>query len=421
MSIERIKALREERARLAKQAREILDRAATEKRELTGEENAKWEALMADIDRGGEEIRRLERIGDVESDLSRSQGVIAGRLDTGPTDDAGENRGVSPGGAFRSWLRGGMASLTPGERSAMAFKAADLTPEQRALSVGTASAGGYLVPEDFRRQIEDAMKAFGGMREVATILPTASGATLPMPTSNDTGNTGAILAENAQVAEQDTTFGSVSLGAYMYTSKLVRVSLQLLQDSAFSVDGWLSAKLGERLARILNAHFTTGTGSAQPNGVVTAATLGKTGASGQTTSVTYADFVDLQHSVDPSYRRNARWMMNDSTIKAIKKLLDSQNRPLWSPGIAVKEPDTILGVPYVVNQDVAAMAASAKSILFGDFSKYIIRDVLDVQLLRLQERYADYLQVGFLAFSRHDGNLLDAGTNPIKYYINSAT
>jgi HK97 family phage major capsid protein len=114
-------------------------------------------------------------------------------------------------------------------------------------------------------------------------------------------------------------------------------------------------------------------------------------------------------------------MFKDLTLAALKKLKDSQNRPLWLPGIATREPDTILGKRFVVNQDIATMAANAKSVLFGDFSKYIIRDVTQVVMLRLIERYAEFGQVAFLIFTRHDGNLLDAGTDPIKHYANSAT
>ena len=321
--------------------------------------------------------------------------------------------------AFGRQIRG---RATAEDRELLMSRAESLTPEQRAMSVGTDSAGGYTVPEGFYNQLTEAMKAFGGMRASrATVLTTASGAPIPFTTANDTGNTGAILGENTQVAEQDSTFGTVNIGAYMYTSKLVRVSLQLIQDSAFNLEAYLATMLGTRIARITNTHFTTGDDDSKPNGIVTASTAGKPGASGQVATVTYADLVDLQHSVDPSYRTGAEWMFHDSTLKALKKLVDGESRPLWAPGIAVREPDTILSHPYVINQDMPVMEASAKSILFGDLSKYLIRDVTGAQLLVLRERYADYLQVGFLAFSRHDGDLIDAGTNPVKHYVNAAS
>jgi HK97 family phage major capsid protein len=268
----------------------------------------------------------------------------------------------------------------------------------------------------------ETMKFYGAMRQVSEVITTATGATLPWPTNDDTANVGAILSENTQVTEQDVTLGQQDIGAYMYTSKLVRVSLQLLQDSVLDFETWLARKLGERIGRIQNTHFTTGTGTAQPEGVQTNATIGKTGASGQTTSVTYDDLVDLVHSVDPAYRNSGRvqFMMADSTLGAVRKLKDSQNRPLWEPSVQVGVPDRVLGYSYIVNQDMPAMAASAKSILFGDFfAGYLIRDVQDIQTLRLSERYADYLQLGFLAFARADGTPQD--TAAIRAYRNAAS
>jgi HK97 family phage major capsid protein len=148
---------------------------------------------------------------------------------------------------------------------------------------------------------------------------------------------------------------------------------------------------------------------------------------GQTTSVIYDDLVDLFHSVDVAHRMSpgCKWMLADSSIKVIKKIKDSTGRPLWQPGVSAGAgagfPDTILDKPYVLNNDIAVMAANAKSILFGDLSKYKIRQVMGFTLLRLVERYAEFGQVGFLAFMRADGNLIDAGSNPVKYYQNSAT
>ena len=129
----------------------------------------------------------------------------------------------------------------------------------------------------------------------------------------------------------------------------------------------------------------------------------------------------LEHSVDPAYRGNAKWMMSDSALMKTKLLVDSQGRPLWAASISTGAPDTLMGYPIIINNDMAVMAAGAKSVLFGDSQKYIIRDVLGVTLLRLEERYADFHQVAFLAFARMDGDLLDAGTHPVKYFVNAAT
>ena len=196
-----------------------------------------------------------------------------------------------------------------------------------------------------------------------------------------------------------------------------------MQDIAFDLNSLVPSMLGERIGRKVNNALTVGTGSSQPNGVITAATTGVTGATGQTTSVIYDNLVDLVYSVDRAYRqRGAKWMMNDSTVKAIRKLKDGNGLPIWQAGNATAgEPDSLLGYTIIINNDVAAMGTSAKSIAFGDFSKYIIRRVKDVTLVRLVERYADAHQVGFLAFARFDGDLVDAGQHPIKLYVNSAT
>jgi HK97 family phage major capsid protein len=160
---------------------------------------------------------------------------------------------------------------------------------------------------------------------------------------------------------------------------------------------------------------------------VTASASGKVGTTGQTLTVTYDDLVDLVHSIDPLYRGpRARFMLHDSSLKVIQKLKDTQNRPIWvaglgEPSLAAPNPSTILGYPYTINPDMPVMAANAKSILFGDFSNYLVREVTDFTVLRLVERYAEYLQVAFIGFQRVDGNLINAGTNPIKFYQNSAT
>jgi HK97 family phage major capsid protein len=273
------------------------------------------------------------------------------------------------------------------------------------------------------RSIEIALLTYGGMRQAATILRTATGAALPIPTVNDTTQVGVILNENTQVANQDVVFAQLVLDAYKYSSKQVLVSVELLQDSAVPLGQMLGTLLGERIGRITNTHFTVGTGTAEPRGIVPAAAVGFTAGAGttQVTTWTYASMVELEHSVDPAYRRNASWMMADSSLKKTKLLVDTQGRPLWAASIQTGAPDTLLGYPVIINQDVAAMAANAKSVVFGDLSKYLIRDVLGVTLLRLEERYADFHQVAFLAFARMDGDLLNAGTNPVKVFVNAAT
>jgi HK97 family phage major capsid protein len=229
------------------------------------------------------------------------------------------------------------------------------------------------------------------------------------------------IGENQPVDELDPAVGQKVLRAYMYTSRIVRVPYQFLQDHLHHRllrVGWAECSVGASAASP-TAEFTTGVGGGnEPEGLMTAAPLGATTAG--VGVIAYGDLVELEHSVDPAYRNGAQWMMNDQAVKEIKQLVDLQNRPVWVPGIAVREPDTILGYRYIVNQHCTAPGAGGwnagdRAIAFGDMSYYYVRDVRGFTIIRLDERYADNLQVGFLAYSRHDGALIDAGTHPVRY------
>jgi HK97 family phage major capsid protein len=413
-----LKDLLDQRATAWNKAQDFQNRAATDT-ELSAEDRSAWDAALADVERLSADIEREERHARLSS-VDYSQ-VIDATKEADAERHGGEDRAAAYANAWRSWVREGTTELSSEERSTLRSGWFD-GKELRAQGVATGAAGGYMVPAPFRAKLIEAQKFYSSMRDVAEVITTETGATLPWPTNDDTANIGAILAENSQVTEQDVTLGTNDIGAYMYTSKLVRVSLQLLNDNAFDLESWLAGVLGRRIGRAQNQHFTTGTGTAQPEGVQTNSVIGKTGTTGQTTSVTYDDLIDLIHSVDPAYRNSGRaqFMLNDTTLAAARKLKDSQNRPLWEPSIQVGVPDGLLGYGYTINQDMPVMAANAKSVLFGDFyAGYLIRDVQDVQLLRLAERYADYLQVGFLAFARTDGTPQD--TAAYKAYRNSAT
>lgn len=406
---------KQDRRKLWEQMKQLNEQVAAEKRAMTAEEKAKWDAMQADLDVKTEAIERQERLlaaADKLADQRAAAGIKPGQEEEAAKKDEDHDK------AFRAWLVNGNEGITPEQRSIMQSKY--VAAEGRQLGVGTGAAGGFLVPQGFYQRIVASMRAFGGIRDSRSyIFSTASGNQLPIPTTDDTANTGQIIAENTQITTLAPTYAQRVLGAFMYTSRIILVSLQLLQDSAFNMEQHLADIMGTRLGRITNAHFTVGTGSAQPRGVVTDASSGVVAGAGNTTTITYANLVATEHSLDPAYRRGAEWMFHDNTLRALKQLVDGQSRPLWVPGIAVREPDTILGYRYVVNQDMAVMAANARSILFGDFSKFFVRDVLDVQVLRLVERYADFLQVGFLAISRHDCILTD--TAAVRFYQNSAT
>ncbi|MEG0133400.1 MAG: phage major capsid protein [Clostridium sp.] len=410
-----IQELKQKRYGLYQEMRGIIDKADTEKRSMTGDENTKYERLDAEVDGLTSEIQKREKLQEQERHFAEKQEQQEKR--EFEDNKEGKTKNILETEEYRSAFK--QYILEPGS---ITSEQRNLLMEKRALSSVTGASGGYTVPQGFYNQIQDAMKFYGGMRQAKTsIIPTTSGNDMPIPTANDTSIMGELLGENAQANSADVTFGQVILKAYKYSSKTILVPYELLQDSAFNIEQYIAKKLGERIGRITNQHFTTGDNASKPQGIITASALGKAGVVGQTTSVTYDDLVDLIHSVDIVYRANAEFMFHDLSLKALKKLKDGQQRPLWVPGLEVKEPDTIAGYKYVVNNDMPQMAASAKSIAFGDMSNYFIRDVMDIQLFRISDKYIESGQVGFLAFYRGDGRLVDAGMNPIKHYANSAT
>ena len=261
----------------------------------------------------------------------------------------------------------------------------------------------------------------------------------PWPTLNDTTNKGRIIGQNVQVTETDLAFGQVMFNAYIGSSDIVLIPLALVEDSFFDLDALVARLLGTRLGRLFNWKGTVGSGTNEPTGISTAAVAAGsiyTCPTGETASLTYNDLVNLEHTVDPEYRYTAStyFMFSDAVLKILKKLVDSQNRPLWQPaitssfreGAATQGMDTshplILDHPYIINQDLATPAANAYTVLFGDLSTFKVREVSGgTSVLRLAERYADYLQVGMTAFQRWDSQLINAGTGPVAVLQQSAT
>ncbi len=425
------KQLREQRADLHNKATAILTRASGEKRNLTAEERQEFDRYHAEIESLRGDIERVERQDSLDKELAtnaaKNPPVEDRRAPTGELTEEYRELGL------RTWLlRGSRAKVTAegveaAERCGYDMsnidadfrfvkRAPKTLGEARALTTTTAASGGAIIaPTSFVREIESALLAYSSMRELATVIRTDKGETITLPTAKDTNNKGEILKESGDVNTADPTFALVSFAAYTYSSKMIQLPFQLLQDSDFPLEPFLGDKLAERIARIQQDHFTTGHGASQPQGVATAAAVGVTAASA--TAVTYAELLALKHSVDPAYRANARFMANDSTILKLKQLTDSTGRPLWATAIAAGAPDTIDGSPFVVNQSMASMTTGQRSILFGNFSKYFIRDVTGFQVQRLNERYADKGQVAFLLFARCDAGLVDAGSNPIKCLV----
>lgn len=397
----RLQALVEDRAKLWDEMREILDEGERNNRPPDNDAYENRETQLAELTR---EIDNRRKAEELEAKLSETQPEPA--LNGHRTRE--QRPMASYENAFRTYLRGGSRALDNTQIRVLNDGLVDLGPEGRALST-SGTAGGYTIPQEFLRDMVRVMKSFGAVQRVARTVTTDSGASMPFPSVDDTSNVGAILGENTQVSEQDVAFTQKPLGAFMYTSKLVRVSFQLLQDSAFDIESELRDLLGERIGRILNQHFTTGAGTTEPQGLVTGATSGVTAASA--TAVTADEIISLAHSVDPAYRASgrARFMMRDAAIALIRKLKDTTNQYLWQPSLQAGVPDSLFGYPVEVNQDMPAMTTGLKPIAFGDFFEgYLVREVRGIQILRLEERYADYLQVGFLGFARYDGLVRNA-------------
>lgn len=430
------KELREKRANLAAQAKAILDKAGAEERDLSAEEDAQFKAIHDECEKIRNRYELVERQEELDRDLAASQNHIdrrhAAASAVGAPNDAAftateQDRSLALQGWMRAQMKLRVSDLHKeaakkcrvnlrGESFGVKMLASHEHRQFRfrnAQGVTTPSAGGFTVPEGFVANLERAMLQFGGMLGVADVMRTDTGQELLWPTVNDTSNSGELIGENTAQNSQDVTFGAKAFHAYKYSSKLILVSVELLEDSAFDLAAQIGSIAGERLGRIQNLHWTTGDGSAKPEGIVTGATSGVTAASA--TAFTCDELYALKHSVDPAYRAGAMWMMKDATLLALKKLKDGMGRYLWQAGTAMGAPDTYDGDPIVINQDMASVATGTKPIVYGQLSKYKIRQVREIRLRRLVERYAEYDQEGFVAFVRCDGALLDAGTHPVKF------
>lgn len=404
--------MRRQRANIWEQMKALHDRVTGEKREFTAEETEQWNRMDADLNKLRAAIDREERLDAEKAQLERASGPLAGRPETderNQPDSQAEYRR-----AYSAWLRGGMEELEPEQRKVLRTGYAEAPREARAMAALTGAAGGFTVPTEGLRPLTEAMTDTGSIREVADVITTDNGADIPWPTADNTARTGRRIGENkAAVAATDPAFAQKILRSYIYTSDIIQVPFTLLQDSAFDIEGMVLRWLGEAVGRIFNQEATaTGTGNGMPEALILQATSAATTAGA--TAVTYDELVDLVYSVNRVYRKNARFMFEDATLKVLRKIKDGNSMPIWQPGMQAGEPDRLLNHAYTINDDMPSVAASQRAIAFGDFHAYKVRDVRGAQILRLTERYAEYGQVGFIVFSRHDGILVDAGQHPVK-------
>ena len=435
-----LKELREKAVKALKDARSIIEKAETEKREVSADEDKQFTAYVEDHNKTVKEIQKRSDLEAAEKALAENQGEA--RTKTDPDGEGKQEKRDKiteeiRANALKGWfsvplaMRGDV-EITDEMRDAAKQCGFNLNQREigfdlrgnyrqiqkefrAAQTTATGSSGGFLIPEGFVSTLERALLEFGGARQVSEVMRTATGNDLPWPTSDDTSNKGEIIGENATQNEQAIAFAQVIFKAYKYSSKMVKIPFELLQDSAIDLASLVGNILGERIGRIQNDHFTTGTGAGQPKGIVTASTLGVTSATA--TAIKFDEVKDLFHSIDPAYRIGARFMFHDGILQHLAKLKDGQGQYLLG-GVTTGNPVTLYGVPYTINQSMQATVATAtKTMLFGQLSKYKIRDAGEVRLIRLDERYAELDQVAFVAFMRSDGNLLDAGVAPVKHLL----
>jgi HK97 family phage major capsid protein len=409
------KELREKRAKL------IADCRALMAGELTTEIRAKATAMDADIDKLQSDIDLYEKQETRERELAtKTDPIVDPKLDPAPEDrkKAIEAEGRAYSAAFEAYMRFGVQELTPEQRSILKNgyrEVKDGATEQRAQTVST-TGGGYLVPQGFMAELERAELMFGGVRQAARILKTESGNAIPWPTTDDTGNTGEDSTINTAASEQDITFGQVTLISSKIDSGLILVPTELLEDTGINLDTELGGMMGERLGRRQNAAQTTGSGTSYFQGVTVGATAAVTSAS--PTAIAPDELITLQHAVDPAYRSNPKcaFMMNDDTVRMIRQLKDSNNRYLLDYSTLPGMFTSLLGFKVITNQQMAKVAATHITILFGDFGKFIVRDVRGIVIRRLNEQYAVSDQVAYVGFYRGDSRLVCASTKALVAY-----
>ncbi|MEH2950377.1 phage major capsid protein [Sporofaciens sp. JLR.KK001] len=385
--------LREKRAKAWEAAKAFLDSHRKENGVLSAEDDAAYTKMEQEITDLGKEIARLERQEALDAELNRPvnkplTGKPGGRADA----DDGEDKAGRASDDYRKNFWNAMRSKAP------------MPAVTNALQIGTDSEGGYLVPDEYERTLVEALEEENIFRQMAKVIKTSSGdRKIPVVASKGTAS---WIDEEGAYPESDDSFGQVSIGAYKLGT-MIKVSEELLNDSVFDLPSYISREFARRIGAKEEEAFFTGDGKGKPLGVLAATGGAETGVTAASaTAVTADELMDLYYSLKSPYRKKSTWVLNDSTIKAIRKLKDSTGQYLWQPSLTAGAPDTILGRPVRTSAYMPAIAAGAKTIAFGDFSYYWIADRQGRSFKRLNELFAATGQVGFLASQRVDGKMI---------------
>ena len=381
--------LREKRSKAWEAAKAFLDSHRTEKGILTAEDDAAYTKMEQEIEDLGREIARMERREALDAELNKPVNTpITGK----PMPAAGDEK---KGRASDEYKRNFWNAMR---------MTGDPHIIRNALQEGTDSEGGYLVPDEFERTLVKALEEENIFRKLAKIIKTSSGdRKIPVVTTHGSA---AWLDEEEQLTESDEVFGQTSLSAHKLGT-FIKVSDELLNDSVFDLESYISTEFARRIGSKEEEAFFTGDGSGKPTGIFAAsggADVGVTSAAAA--ALTADELIDLFYSLRSPYRKKAVWVMNDSTVKAIRKLKDGNGQYLWQPALTAGTPDTILNRPVYTSSYVPAIAAGAKTIAFGDFGYYWIADRQGRSFKRLNELFATTGQVGFMATQRVDGKLI---------------
>ncbi len=386
--MKKILELREKRAKAWEAAKAFLDSKRGEDGLLSAEDTAAYEKMEQEVVDLGKEIERLERQAAIDAELNKPVSEpITNKPNNNP--DGEEKKGRATDKYKKTFWN--------------AMRRKNFYDVENALQVGTDSEGGYLVPDEFEHTLVEALEEENFFRSIATVIQTSSGdRKIPVVATKGTAS---WIDEEGAYPESDDSFGQVSIGAYKVATML-KVSDELLNDSVFDLEAYISKEFGRRIGAKEEEAFFTGDGKGKPTGIFSATGGASDGVTTAAAGITFDDVMDLFYAVKSPYRKKAVWVLNDTTVKALRKLKDNNGNYIWQPSVQAGQPDMILNRPYHTSAYVPEVAAGAKVMAFGDFSYYWIADRQGRSFKRLNELFAANGQVGFLASQRVDGKLI---------------
>jgi len=384
-----IQELREKRAKAWDAAKAFLDTKRGTDGLLATEDVATYDKMEADVVNLGKEIDRLERQVALDAELNKP---TADPLTSKPAANGMDAKSGRASDEYKKAFWNIMRAKNPRY---------DVV---NALQIGTDSEGGYLAPDEFERTLVTALEEENIFRKLAKVIQTSSGdRKIPVVTTHGSAS---WLDEEELIPESDEAFGQTSIGAFKLGT-FIKVSDELLNDSVFDLQSYITSEFARRIGHKEEDAFFVGDAAGKPTGIfhtTGGAQIGVTAAG--STALTVDEVIDLFYSLKSPYRRNAVFVMNDATVKAIRKLKDGQGQYLWQPAMTANTPDSILNRPVYTSAYVPTIAAGAKSIAFGDFGYYWIADRQGRSFKRLNELFATTGQIGFMATQRVDGKLI---------------